>query len=78
MSERKRDKDVDDPRGFKHLAIHVLAKEGFMIFNNVGPRKTIDHIVGMPVKGEYRTAAIRFKTSSFNIRIDKKGKIKRG
>ena len=34
MSKRESREPDEDPRGLEHLAIHVLAKEGFMIFNS--------------------------------------------
>jgi len=53
------------PRDFKHLAIHVLVRMGFLVFSNIAAKDTVDLVVGIPKNGELKIAGIRIKTSSF-------------
>jgi len=53
------------PRDFKHLAIHVLVRMGFLVFSNIAAKDTVDLVVGISKNGELRIAGIRIKTSSF-------------
>lgn len=55
----------------KHSAIHMLVREGFLVFNNVGAKDTIDLIIAVPTSDNLRTAGIRIKTSSYHR--DRKG-----
>lgn len=64
MATRKRAAQ-ESPRDLKHLAIHMLVSEGFLVFSNVAAKDTIDLIIGVPKSGELRTAAIRIKTGSY-------------
>lgn len=65
MATRKRAAQ-ESPRDLKHLAIHMLVSEGFLVFSNVGAKDTIDLVIGIPMFGELRTAGIRIKTSSYH------------
>ena len=56
----------ESPRYLKHLAIHILVEMGFLVFNNVAAKDTIDSIVGIPRMGKLRIAGIRIKTSSYS------------
>jgi len=60
------------PRDFKHLAIHVLVRMGFLVFSNIAAKDTVDLVVGIPKNGELKIAGIRIKTSSLQPR--KKGR----
>lgn len=55
----------ESPRDLKHLAIHKLVSEGFLVFNNVGAKDTIDLVIGVPKSGELRIAGMRIKASSY-------------
>lgn len=65
MSTRER-ATQESPRDLKHLAIHMLVSEGFLVFNNVGAKDTIDLVIALPKSGGLRTAGIRIKTSSYH------------
>lgn len=58
--------EQESPRNLKHLAIHMLVSEGFLVFNNVAAKDTIDLVIGVPKSSELRTAAICIKTSSYH------------
>jgi hypothetical protein len=58
--------EQEDPRGLKHLAIHVLVKNGFLVFGNIAAKGATDVVVGLKKDEELRTAGIRIKTSSLH------------
>jgi hypothetical protein len=56
----------EDPRGIKHVAIHILVKKELMVFSNVAAKKAVDLVVALPTReGKLNTAGVRIKTSSF-------------
>lgn len=65
MTMPKRSKQ-ESPRDFKHLAIHVLVEKGFIVFENIAAKETVDAVVALPEPEDKKLnlAAIRIKTGS--------------
>jgi len=65
MAMNKRSKQ-ESPRDFKHLAIHVLVEKGFIVFQNIAAKETVDAVVALskPEDKRLNLAAIRIKTGS--------------
>lgn len=57
----------ESPRDFKHLAIHVLVEQGFIVFENIAAKEAVDVIVALPEPEEKKlnTAGVRIKTGAF-------------
>lgn len=68
--EARCDDDSEDsakeyPRDLKHLAIHVLVNDRFLVFSNIAAKEKIDLVIGLYRNNGLQLAGIRIKTSSF-------------